>query len=195
MLLSVSLLASCGTDEVGVADAGASPQQGFKMKSGEMFDDDSQKILGRYGTTNPMFSNGQGGSASEASSVNQQFTGEYSKREFQGKNYDKKSFWGRKDYAKQVYSGNLDGSRFQHGAREGSQLAREGSTTSREAGRVFATGESPTSAAREADKKGIPTNSDAETDVRRRVFQQPEVRDWRNQRALSVEDTKDMLGR
>ena len=37
--------------------------------------------------------------------------------------------------------------------------------------------------------------SDAETDVRRRVYKQPDIIDWKEQQGLGVKDTNRMLGR
>ena len=37
--------------------------------------------------------------------------------------------------------------------------------------------------------------SDAETDVRRRVFDAPDVIDWREQRPLTIQETRGILGR
>jgi hypothetical protein len=159
-----------------------------------MFDDDSEAILGRYGAMNSAQSAVRGG-ADEGSKVNEQFDGAYAKREFTGKNYDKKSFWGKKDYAKQVYQGNTDGSGFRQGAREGSQWAKEGAVISNESGRAYDKGREFGGPANEVSQTGISRPSDAKVDGRRAVFQQPKVEDVQRKRALSVEDTRSMLGR
>ena len=49
--------------------------------------------------------------------------------------------------------------------------------------------------ARETDGKRLDRPSDAETDIRRRVFQQPQIIDYRDQRKLTLQETKSFLGR
>ncbi|GAA5483738.1 hypothetical protein [Haloferula sargassicola] len=154
-----------------------------------------KKTLEDFGTYNPNYSGGARKSAMENSQANSMYEGELSKREFVAKDYAKKSFWGTKDYAKQVYGGDTDGSRFMTAAREGSSGAREGAMVSRDSGRNYTTDAIGTGAAREAGMEGIATTSDAETDLRRRVWKQPEIRDYRSERSLTVEETNSMLGR
>ncbi|MGE9270931.1 MAG: hypothetical protein ACQKBU_09030, partial [Verrucomicrobiales bacterium] len=139
-IVSGGLLMSCGSSgsssEAGAAAQG-SPQEAFRMKSGEMFDDDSQQILGRYGSRNPALSGGQGKAADEGSKVNSHFNSEYGRKEFNSKSYEKKAFWGRSDYAKQVYQGDGAAKSFDKGAREGGLWASEGAQVSRESGESF----------------------------------------------------------
>jgi hypothetical protein len=194
----VGLLSSCGTQGGDEGAGTAAPQEGFNTRSGDMLEDDSAKIIARYGASNPMLDpSGQRKAAGENTMVNQQFAGDFSKQNYRGdlKDYEKRSFWGRKDYAAKVYGGDTDGGRFLREAREGAVAAREGSMTGNEAGRLFAAGEVDKPSARERGGRSIDKPSDAETDIRRRVFQQPEVRPWRPRRALEVEDTNAMLGR
>lgn len=194
--LMVAALVSCGNDGQEASAPAAAPQQGFAMKSGELFDDDSDKMIGRYATTNPLMEKGGQKQAGEGENrANRLFEGEFAKREFAAKDYTKKSFWGSKEYAKQVYGGNTDGSRFQQGSDFGSKGAREGGRTSRASGERFATGTHATGAAREAGHAGIRSVSDAETDSRRRTYIQPSITDYRNQRGLTIDDTRSMLGR
>lgn len=189
------LLASCGAGGgEGAADAGT-PETGYRVKSGEMFDDDSDKMLGKYGAMNPMYGGEGDGDASEASKVNGQFNSAYAKRDFEGKNYDRKSFWGKKDYASKVYDGGTDASRFQEGAREGGLWAREGGLVSNDTGRSYDRGREFGGSAVENSQSKLGRPSDAETDVRRRVYKQPKVEDVQRKRALTIEDTKSMLGR
>jgi hypothetical protein len=188
------LLASCGTDSGSEAAVGPQPQQAYRVKSGDAGDDDFGRIQDKYGAINHRVASG--GSADEAAQMNAQFEGELARHEFAAKNYEKKSFWGSRDYEKKVYGGDLgDGNQFRKGAREGVQMAREGTMMSREDARAFATREVETGAAREAGRSPVRTPSDAESDIRRRVYKQPEVLDLNSQRALTVEDTRRMLGR
>lgn len=59
----------------------------------------------------------------------------------------------------------------------------------------YKTGNVDTTAASENSGKRISKPSDAETDARRRVFQQPEIIDYQELRKFSVEDSRKMLGR
>ncbi len=195
-------LASCG----GGADAGAgageaaAPQaatgSGWDQKSGDLFNDDSTRILDRYGSSNPLYSkDAEGGSAMEGSNrSNSQFTRNFEGKEFQADEYEKKAFWGKKDYVKQVYGGNTDGSRFQQSSRFDGQSARQSGQSARGDGKAFAVSEYGTNSAREGSSANIERVSDAETDVRRRVYQQPEVRDWRAKRNISKEEARSLLG-
>jgi hypothetical protein len=163
-----------------------------------MFGDDSQALLERYASTNPAMQAGRGGEgATENSQVNQHFDKAFSGRKYEGnlKDYRKRSFWGRKDYARQVYGGDTDGSEFLQRAREASRQASQSGARSREAGRGLAHQPYVTGSASEAGRQGLELRSDAETETRRRVYPEPEIRNWQRRRALSVEDTRAMLGR
>ena len=109
--------------------------------------------------------------------------------------YAKKTWWGNKDYGHQTYQGNTDGSRFRESSRLDGQSAREAGTTARGSDQNYQTGGYQTGAAREAASSGIAKPSDTETDIRRRVYQQPEIIDWREQRTMSVEQSRGILGR
>ncbi|MCU0797429.1 MAG: hypothetical protein MUF31_16030 [Akkermansiaceae bacterium] len=198
-LVACALLASCGagggSGEGGETATGGSPEAVPRVRSGEMFDDDSAAMLDRYGKANPMFDGGERSSANESTQTNNQFTGEYARREFNAKNYERQPFWGRKDYERQVYGGDTDGSRFLQGAREGSMTAREGGEMAADGSRAFGTRTMDGGSAREAGVAEIGRGSDAETDVRRRVFPQPEKRPSGQQRAMTVEDARALMGR
>ena len=195
---AAGLLASCGAGGDAEAGADPAPQEGFEMKSGDLFNDDSKKIIDRFGATNPNFDkSGQRKGARENTMVSQHFDKGYGANAYQGNlnRYEKRSFWGKKDYTGKVYDGSTNGDHFLQSAREGSRGAREGSRVSRENSRVLNTNSVARTSARESGRDGIGRPSDAETDFRRKVYQEPEVKDWRAQRALKVEDTRAMLGR
>ena len=60
----------------------------------------------------------------------------------------------------------------------------------------YATGSYATGPALEQQKaRTIPHAVDAETEARRRVYEAPEVLNWHEQRAISREETKSLLGR
>ena len=108
--------------------------------------------------------------------------------------YQKKSWWGNRDFQVSPYQGNTDGSRFQKPSSMQGGPALESKDVANMPG-DYATAGYATSAAREAAVRGITTTSDAETNVRRRVYQQPEVINWREQRPITREQTKSLLGR
>ncbi|MEP4079240.1 hypothetical protein [Haloferula sp.] len=190
-------LVSCGNDGSEAVAGAPAPQQGFDQKSGDMGDDDWDKIVNRYGGENPAMKQGEFKSADEGSDrTNEYFKGEIAKRDFAAKDYTKKSFWGSKDYAKKIYGGPTDGNGFKKGSRFNSQGgASEGSLVSANSGSRYATGQHATGMAREGGRSNISKFTDANTDSRRSSFEQPEITDWRNQRGLTIDDTRSMLGR
>lgn len=123
------------------------------------------------------------------------FKGDYAKKEYKAGEYSKKSWWGSKPYESKSYEGDVDGSRFAKTSRFNGTVARDGKQSAREGGTSYQTEGYATSQARETDGKRLDRPSDAETDVRRRVFQQPDIIDYRDQRKLSLQQTKSFLGR
>jgi hypothetical protein len=121
------------------------------------------------------------------------FQGEYARKSYQTTDYAKKSWWGNKDYGRKPYAGDTDGSRFQKKSRFSQQGAPESDTAADLPG-AYQTGTYATGAARETGRDGISKPSDTETDIRRRVYQSPEIIDWREQRSLSLEQSKGILG-
>lgn len=122
------------------------------------------------------------------------FDGTYGKTAYKTEPYAKKSWWGNKDYGSKPYTGKTDGSRFQktsdiegRGARETGSAADIPGSYQKD---TFATG-----SAREAGLHGVTKPTDAETDARRKVYAAPEIIDWKEQRSLSLEQSKGILGR
>lgn len=122
------------------------------------------------------------------------FKGTQEKKNFKTGEYQRKSWWGNKDYQVKSYEGNTDGSRFQKTARQQGISARETSATLDLPG-DYATGAFATGSAREAKKKEITRVTDAETEAQRNVYQAPEVINWRQQRPISREQSRSLLGR
>jgi hypothetical protein len=125
----------------------------------------------------------------------------FSNKAFNTKAFQKKSFWGDKEYAKKVYGGNTDGSRFMKDSKFGDKSAREGGQAARDANRQFATSDYAGysgKSAREASKANIANKSDSQVDFRRKVgnaFSDPDIIDWKAQREMNVQQTKSLLGR
>ena len=121
------------------------------------------------------------------------FQGDYSKKTYQTNSYAKKSWWGDKDYGRKPYAGDTDGSRFKKTSRFDQQGAPEAGTAA-DLPTAYPTGSYATGAAREAGHQGIKKTSDTQTNIRRKVYQTPEIIDWREQRSLSMEQSKGILG-
>lgn len=120
--------------------------------------------------------------------------GEYASKEYKTGDYERKSWWGNKQFGNKKYEGNTDGSKFMTTSREDGQAAREsGSSAGLE--KNYQTGAYATSAAREAGKAGIRKPGDAETEARRKTFESPDIIDWRQQRAMDIEQSRSILGR
>lgn len=122
------------------------------------------------------------------------FKGDYSKKGYETKKFAKQSWWGDTKYESKSYQGDTDGSRFQTNSRLQGQGAREAGNSARLPGE-YRTGDYATNSAREAGSSRLSKPSDAETDVRRRVYTPPAVIDWREQRNMSIGETKSLLGR
>lgn len=122
------------------------------------------------------------------------FKGDYAKKQYKTGEYAKKSWWGDTKYESKRYEGNTDGSRFQTNSKFQQQGAHEANTAA-DIPDNYKTGNYATSTAREGGAKRFEKSSDAETDVRRRVFSEPEIYDWRQQRNMSVSETKGIMGR
>lgn len=122
------------------------------------------------------------------------FKGQYEKKAYKAGEYSKTSFWGNKEYGTQQYSGGTDGSRFQKNSRFDGQGARESGNAAKIPG-TYQTDTYATGAAHEAGNKAIGKPVDTETEMRRKLYQAPEIIDWREQRQLSLEQSKGILGR
>lgn len=122
------------------------------------------------------------------------FKGDYAKKDYKTTSYSKKSWWGNKDYQTQEYAGSTDGSRFQQSSRLNGKGARD---SGKSAGltKAYQTRDYATNSAREQGSQKIKKTSDTETDIRRRVFPTPDVIDWKEQRSLSIGQSKGILGR
>jgi hypothetical protein len=193
------LIASCAGDGGGdgsAAGASSSETNGFKPFSERMAD----TMAGRDGgytkdEDGSWTTSSKKRSSFETDRNSPYFKGDYAKKEYGGKkDYSKKSWWGATEYERKGYEGDTDGSRFQSTSRYQGKGARETGTAANLPG-DYRTENYATGAANEAGQRHLDKPSDAETDVRRRVFPAPTVTRWNPQRAMSVEETKGILGR
>ncbi|MFK7909527.1 MAG: hypothetical protein AB8F34_02890 [Akkermansiaceae bacterium] len=119
----------------------------------------------------------------------------YSKKDYNTKSYRKKSWFGSKIFGKKEYQGNTDANRFKSEPWFVSKQANASGKRARADGKSFGVNPFRTKSATEQTGRSIARTSDAETDVRRRVFMQPDITHWKKQKGLSVSDTNRMLGR
>jgi hypothetical protein len=118
---------------------------------------------------------------------------DFKKQQYKAGDYAKKSWWGNKDYAPKAYAGNTDGSRFQTSSALDGKGAREAATNAKIPDN-YDTDSYATNAAREAGNSPIKKSSNAEIDNRQKIFDQPEIIDWREQRSITMDRTKGILG-
>ncbi len=118
----------------------------------------------------------------------------YKKSEYKTGNFAKQSWWGNKEYDRQTYSGNTDGSRFQQSSSLQGKKAPEAKNKARISG-PYQTETYATNAAREAENDPIKKGSSDAIESRRKTFKQPDIIDWKEQRSLSLEQSKGILGR
>ena len=123
------------------------------------------------------------------------FQGTVDKKEYKTGDYAKKSWWGGdNDYEKKSYAGNTDGSRFQTQASQSGQMSRSDGQKASVAG-PFSTNTLDRTTAREASASAIPRPKDAAVQSQRSKYKAPSVIDWREQRSMSVDQSKGILGR
>lgn len=198
--LPLLLAASCAGDGGGGGDgtqaAAQSSGNGFKPMSERMAD----TMTGRDGgfsrdSEGNWVAKSKKRSSFETNRESAYFKDGYAKKEYGGKkDYSKKSWWGDTTYESKSYGGDTDGSRFQTTSRLQGQGAREAGDAANLPGN-YRTGNYKTGSAREAARNNLDKPSDAETDVRRRVYPAPSVVNWGEQRSMSMQETKGILGR
>lgn len=108
--------------------------------------------------------------------------------------YAKKSWWGTKDYETAEYSGNTDGSRFQTKARQDGQIARADGVQAQLEG-PYKTNTLERNSARESSTSAIAKPANSYTENQQQTFKAPSVIDWREQRSMSLDRSKGILGR
>ncbi|MGA0846462.1 MAG: hypothetical protein ACO3RV_07970 [Luteolibacter sp.] len=118
-----------------------------------------------------------------------------SSKRYQTDSYEKKSWNGNSAYEVKAYQGNTDGSRFFQKSRHQGAAARESRQTARGSETTYQTDIFATESARENSAKRIERISDAETDALRGKQQAPKVIDWQQQRDLSLDESRSLLGR
>lgn len=190
ILLAVILSASCGSDSG--ADKSSSPAPAPALKPL------SQRLEEKNGYMKDAEGNWVPRSDKRSSFENKgeaaYFKKNFKKKDYKTGDYAKKSWWGNKQYDRKSYAGNTDGSRFE----KASGLQGEGAREAGSAAAVpdaYQTDNYATGSARETTNNAIARPSNDGIENRRGVFQQPEIIDWREQRSLSVDQSRGILGR
>ena len=122
------------------------------------------------------------------------FKGKVETERYKTGEYSKKSWWGSKDYGTKDYSGNTDGSRFRTTARQEGQVARDNGKVARSTD-PFKTNTLDTKSARESSNAAVKRPSNAYTNSQRKTYKAPSVIDWREQRSMSMDRSRGLLGR
>lgn len=122
------------------------------------------------------------------------FSGKIEKNTYKAGDYAKKSWWGSKDYGKKGYEGNIDGSRFQTAARQNGQKSRVDGRKARIA-EPFITNSLDRKRSRESSASALSRPLDASVESQRSKYKAPSVIDWREQRKMSVDQSRGILGR
>ena len=123
-----------------------------------------------------------------------------STRDFKGedystKSYSKKRWHGNTQYQSKSYDGNTNANHYKTEPWFVQKQARNSGKESTAEGKAYKVNSYGKSAAREQGVPRLEYASDAETDVRRRVYKQPDIINWKDQQDLSVQDTNRLLGR
>lgn len=123
------------------------------------------------------------------------FTGDVGKKQYKTGELSNKSWWGNKDYGNKQYAGNTKGSGLKKSSTLGDKGASEADKTAGMSGDKYKTGDYTTGSASEAATGDITKTTDDVTKRRRNAYPPPEIIDWREQRSLSLEQSKGILGR
>ncbi len=123
------------------------------------------------------------------------FKGKIDKKDYKTGDYAKKSWWaGDKDFGRKSYGGNTDGSRFQTTARQEGQMSRAHGQQAKISG-PFETNTLDRKSARETGTPAISRPTDAAVQSQRKKYTAPSVIDWQEQRQMSVDQSRGILGR
>ena len=120
--------------------------------------------------------------------------GNVDKGTYKTRDYSKKSWWGSKDYGTNEYSGNTDGSKFETRARQDGEMARANGTAAKLKG-PFKTNNLERTSARESGSGAIARPTNSYTEAQRKTYKAPSVIGWKEQRAMSMDKSRGILGR
>lgn len=122
------------------------------------------------------------------------FKGNVDKKNYKTGDLSTKSWWGNKDYGGKQYAGNTNARGIRKSSNLGDKGAPETGKSSGMGNESYQTGDYATGSAREAGTGNITKTTDDVTNRRRNAYPPPEIIDWREQRSLSLEQSKGFLG-
>lgn len=122
------------------------------------------------------------------------FKGKVEKEQYRTGDYKKKEWRGGKIFERKRYAGNTDGSRFQTKARQDGQRLREAGKTARLPD-PYKTSTLDHQLARESSAGGITKGANARIEQARATYKAPAVIDWKEQRGMSINESRGLLGR
>jgi hypothetical protein len=122
------------------------------------------------------------------------FKGRIEKKAYKTGDYEKKSWWGKPNYAVGQYQGDTDGSRFKTQARQNDKVFPSADKKA-DLGDPYETNTLEYQSARESNATTIDKPVNDYTESRKRRYVQPSVMDWEERRNLSLEQSRSILGR
>lgn len=185
LILPLLLVASCAND-----DGASTENPGFKPLS-QRVDERAGFNADAEGNWTPRVNRR---SSFESNRDSPYFQGSVDRKTYTAGEYAKTSWWGKEQLTPESYSGNTDGSRFASRSRlqgQGANEAGGGGFHTPD----YGTGNYATDSAREAGGSRLARPGSAHVERRSETFTAPAVIDWRQERALSVGDTKGITGR
>lgn len=195
--LAVFLMVSCASDSGKTGEGSGVPveRKGARIMDDQTWLAEKTKDIGfKQDAAGNWTGKSNKRSSFETKGESPYFKGDYAGKQYKTGEYQSKSWWGNKGFGNKKYDGKTDGGRFMTASRDDGKSAREsGSSAGLE--KNYPSGTYATGAARETGKSGIQKTADAETDIRRGVFDPPDIIDWRQQRAMDIQQSKNILGR
>jgi hypothetical protein len=122
------------------------------------------------------------------------FKGNYQTKECRTPTLESKPWWGSKDYTTKAFAGKSNGSQWQKSARADGQRSQEDGSVSSANSKAVKTNGFKTQAARETKQGEINRPADVQTQSVDRSYVPPEIIDWQQQRVMSMDETKSILG-
>ena len=134
-------------------------------------------------------------STCEGKSSNMIASRDFSGKDYTTSSYAKKRWAGGTTFNRKKYLGNTDANKYRMEPWFVQKQAAAEGKSSDVNGRAFSTNRYDKTTANEQGANRLSRPSDANTDVRRRVFPQPDIIHWKDQEGLNVGDTNRLLGR
>ncbi len=188
MVLPVFGLISCGSDPT----AASSSTSARRLTLEESCNEKSGFVQDAKGNWVPQVDRR---SSFESKGASPYFNGEYGTRQYSATTLKSTPWWGAKDYTTKAFPGKTVASQFQKTASaDGTHSQEEGKISSTD-GKAMQTGNVKTGAAREAQSGDMNHTASLPAESPNRTFVPADAVDWQQQRAMSLEETKNILGR